>query len=151
MPKKKKTKVVTKKVKITKPVIATHQRLPLERHGIIHKFTIGGDLGLKGYITANCYDDGRLAEVFLTVHKTGGLARGMTNALAIMISTALQHGVPLAKVVDQLENVTFEPRGLTGNPDIPFAKSLADYLGRWLRLKFLESKKEEQGNVHPTL
>lgn len=119
-----------------------HERLPPERKSIIHKFTIGGAGGLKGYITASCYDDGSLAEVFITCDRTGGLERGMTTALAITISTALQHGVPLVKIVDKLEGMTFDPQGLTGNPAIPIAKSLADYLGRWLRLKFLESKKE---------
>ena len=112
-----------------------HTPLPPERRGITSKFTINGHL--KGYITANCYPDGRLAEVFLTVHRVGGLERGMCSALAIMISTALQHGVPLAKITDKLRGMVFEPQGLTGNPAIPLVKSLADYVGRWLESKFL--------------
>lgn len=121
--------------------MTTHEKLPPERRGITHKFTINGHL--KGCVTANCYPDGRLAEVFLTVHRVGGLERGMCSALAIMISTALQHGVPLQKVVDKLKGMTFEPQGLTGNKTIPLCKSLADYLGRWLEGKFLEPKKKE--------
>ncbi len=122
--------------------MTTHEKLPPERTGITHKFTINGHL--KGYVTANCYQDGRLAEVFLTVHRVGGLERGMCSALAIMVSTALQHGVPLKKIVDKLKGMQFEPQGLTGNPDIPMVRSLADYLGRWLELKFLDSKNDIQ-------
>lgn len=121
--------------------MTTHEKLPDERRGIAHKFTIDGHL--EGYITASCYPDGRLAEIFLTVHRVGGLERGMCSALAIMISVALQHGVPLKKIVDKLKGTQFEPRGLTGNPAIPMVKSLCDYLGRWLELKFLDSKKPE--------
>ena len=117
--------------------MSTHEKLPPERPGITHRFQVAG---LKGYLTVNCYPDGPLAgrpaEVFLIVHRVGGLERGMSNALAVMISVALQHGVPLAKIADKLKGMTFEPRGPTGNPDIPMAKSLADYLGRWLERRF---------------
>jgi ribonucleoside-diphosphate reductase alpha chain len=116
-------------------MITTHEKLPLERSGVTHRFKVAD---LKGYLTVNCYPDGRPAEVFLTVHQVGGLERGMSHALAVMISTALQHGVPLSKIVEKLKGMTFEPQGVTGNKDIPLVKSLADYLGRWLERRFPE-------------
>jgi ribonucleoside-diphosphate reductase alpha chain len=125
------------------PRAAIHTRLARDRAGITHRFTIGapGPDGLKGYITANCYPDGRPAEVFLTLHKTGTLERGMSNALAVVVSMALQHGIPLATITSHLKGMTFEPQGPTSNPAIPWVKSLADYLGRWLELKFLPPSK----------
>lgn len=134
----KKKRIRKPRPKPFKPVVAVHQKLPEERTGVTHKFSINGSL--KGYITANCYPDGRLAEVFITCHRTGGLERGMTTALAIAISTGLQHGIPLKKFTSKLIGMTFEPQGLTSNKDIPMCKSLADYLGRWLALKFLPSE-----------
>jgi hypothetical protein len=128
-------------------LMATHAKLPDERTGIVHHFTIGGrgPTGLSGYITAGLYPDGALGEVFLTVNRTGGHERGMANTLAVMISMALQHGVPLDKIVSKLKGMTFEPQGPTENPAIPWCKSLADYLGRWLEQKFLQSQKETGG------
>ena len=73
--------------------MTTHEKLPRDRSGVTHRFTINGHL--KGYITANCYPDGRLAEVFLVMDRVGTLERGMSNALAVMVSMALQHGIPL--------------------------------------------------------
>lgn len=126
--------------------MTNHERLPRDRAGVTHKFTINGHL--KGYITANTYADGRLAEIFLIMDRVGTMERGMAKALAVMVSTSLQHGVPLTKIVDKLKGMSFEPQGLTGNPAIPMVKSLADYLGRWLELKFLEPKDSEvQGQV----
>jgi len=113
--------------------VTVHNKLPDERPGITHKFTVGG---LEGYATVNCYPNGTPAELFLTVHRVGGLERGMASALAITISVALQHGVPLSKIVDKLKGMTFEPQGHTSNKAIPWAKSLADYLGRWLEMRF---------------
>ena len=127
---------------------AKHVKMPDDRASVVHHFTIGGPTGLSGYITAGLYPDGTLGEIFLTVQRVGGLDRGMANALAIQISMALQHGVPLAKIVDKLKGQTFEPRGLTDNKAIPMCRSLADYLGRWLEMKFLQPQKEkETGNV----
>lgn len=110
-----------------------HNALNPERGGITHKFTVGH---LKGYVTVNLYPDGRPAEMFLTVDRVGGLERGMCHALAVMVSTALQHGVPLSKIVEKLKGMTFDPQGVTGNHQIPLVKSVADYLGRWLELRF---------------
>ncbi len=110
-----------------------HNKLPDERPSIIHKFTVAG---LEGYATVSCYDDGTPAELFLTVHQVGGLERGMASALAIMISVALQHGVPMTKITEKLRGMSFEPQGPTSNKAIPWAKSLADYLGKWLESRF---------------
>ena len=117
-------------------MMSVHEKLDphTPRQGVTHRFTVGG---LKGYITANCYPDGRLAEVFLIVKQVGTLERGMAHAVAILISIALQHGVPLSKIVDKLKGLTFEPQGVTSNPAIPMARSILDYVGRWLESKFL--------------
>lgn len=122
-----------------------HVKMPDDRTAVVHHFVIGGrgPEGLNGYITAGLYADGTLGEVFLTIHKTGGLARGMSNALAIQVSMSLQHGVPLTKIVDKLKDQRFDPQGPTENHAIPWCKSLADYLGQWLALRFsLQLQKE---------
>ncbi len=117
-------------------------KMPEERKGITHKFTVAG---MEGYITANTLPTGELGEIFLTVNQVGTIERGLINSLAIMISVALQHGVPLAKIVDKLKGMAFEPAGVTHNKAIPMVRSLADYLGRWLEEKYL--KPEEGGNA----
>jgi ribonucleoside-diphosphate reductase alpha chain len=129
--------------------MATHVKMPLERAGVVHHFTIGGrgPAGLSGYITVGLYPDGTLGEVFLTVHRVGGHERGMANTLAVMVSMSLQHGVPLKKIVDKLKGMRFEPQGKTENRAIPWCKSLADYLGQWLELKFAEQIEKETKNV----
>jgi ribonucleoside-diphosphate reductase alpha chain len=123
--------------------------MPDDRAAVVHHFTIGGrgPDGLSGYITTGIYPDGALGEVFLTVHRTGGYERGMANTLAIMVSMALQHGVPLAKIVDKLKGQRFEPQGATNNPAIPWCKSLADYLGTWLSIRFAAQIQKETENV----
>jgi hypothetical protein len=129
--------------------MSTHVKMPLERAGLVHHFTIGGrgPEGLSGYFTAGLYPDGRLGEVFLTVHRVGGYERGMANTLAVTVSMALQHGVPLNKIVSKLKGMRFEPQGPTEYPAIPWCKSLADYLGQWLELKFAKQIRKELENV----
>ena len=131
------------------PTPALHAHLPRDRSSLTHRFTIGGPAGLKGYITTSCYPDGRLAEVFLTMDRVGTLERGMAHALAVTISLSLQHGVPLVTITRKLRGMTFEPQGPTSNPAIPWVKSLADYLGRYLELKFLPAPTETKTEGEP--
>jgi ribonucleoside-diphosphate reductase alpha chain len=111
------------------------RRMPRERHSITHKFSIGGH---EGYITAGMYDDGSVGEIFLTdIGKEGSTLRGMMNAFATAISISLQYGVPLETLVRKFCYMRFEPEGMTQNTEIPFAKSMPDYIMRWLASRFL--------------
>ena len=111
-------------------------RMPKERQSITHKFSIGGH---EGYITAGMYEDGTVGEIFLTdIGKEGSTLRGMMNAFATSISIALQYGVPLETLVRKFSYMRFDPEGATGNPEIPFAKSMPDYIMRWLASRFLD-------------
>lgn len=110
------------------------RKLPDERVSITHKFSIGGH---EGYITVGLYDDGAPGELFITIAKEGSTISGLMDALAVTVSLALQHGVPLKFLVDKFAHVRFEPSGWTGNPKIPYAKSIVDYIFRWLGAKFL--------------
>ncbi|HEY1274013.1 MAG TPA: LAGLIDADG family homing endonuclease, partial [Thermoleophilaceae bacterium] len=110
------------------------RRMPKERQSLTHKFAIAGH---EGYITAGMYEDGSLGEVFLTdVGKEGSTIKGLMNAFATSISIGLQYGVPLETLVRKFAYMRFEPEGYTGNPEIPFAKSLPDYIMRWLASRF---------------
>ncbi len=110
--------------------------MPRERESITHKFSIAGH---EGYITAGKYDDGNVGEIFLTdIGKEGSTMRGLMNAFATAISLGLQYGVPLEVFVRKFSYMRFEPEGITGNPEIPFAKSLPDYIMRWLASRFIE-------------
>jgi ribonucleoside-diphosphate reductase alpha chain len=112
------------------------RRMPRERHSITHKFSIGQQ---EGYITAGMYDDDALGEIFLTdIGKEGSTLRGMMNAFATAISIGLQYGVPLEVFVKKFSYMRFEPEGITKNPEIPFAKSMPDYIMRWLASRFIE-------------
>jgi ribonucleoside-diphosphate reductase alpha chain len=112
------------------------RRMPKERQSITHKFSIGGH---EGYITAGMYEDGTVGEIFLTdIGKEGSTLRGMMNAFATSISIALQYGVPLETLVRKFSYMRFDPEGATGNPEIPFAKSMPDYIMRWLASRFLD-------------
>ena len=102
------------------------RRMPRERESITHKFSIGGH---EGYITAGKYEDGSVGEIFLTdIGKEGSTLRGMMNSFATAISIALQYGVPLETLVQKFCYMRFEPEGITQNPEIPFAKSMPDYI-----------------------
>ncbi|HEY8303008.1 MAG TPA: vitamin B12-dependent ribonucleotide reductase [Solirubrobacteraceae bacterium] len=118
------------------------KRMPRERQSITHKFSIGGH---EGYITAGMYEDGSVGEIFLTdIGKEGSTLRGMMNSFATAISIALQYGVPLETLVQKFSYMRFEPEGITGNPEIPFAKSMPDYIMRWLASRFLDTDAQEE-------
>jgi ribonucleoside-diphosphate reductase alpha chain len=118
------------------------KRMPRERQSITHKFSIGGH---EGYITAGMYEDGSVGEIFLTdVGKEGSTLRGMMNSFATAISLALQYGVPLETLVEKFSYMRFEPEGITQNPEIPFAKSMPDYIMRWLASRFLDADTQEE-------
>jgi ribonucleoside-diphosphate reductase alpha chain len=117
-------------------------RLPRERESLTHKFSIAGH---EGYITAGKYEDGSLGEIFLTdIGKDGSTLRGMMNAFATAISIGLQYGVPLETFVRKFSYMRFDPEGMTTNPEIPFAKSLPDYIMRWLASRFLDPSVHEE-------
>jgi ribonucleoside-diphosphate reductase alpha chain len=126
------------------------KRMPRERQSITHKFSIAGH---EGYITAGMYDDGSVGEIFLTdIGKEGSTLRGMMNSFATAISIALQYGVPLETLVQKFSYMRFEPEGITGNPEIPFAKSMPDYIMRWLASRFLDvDAQEELGILTPAV
>jgi ribonucleoside-diphosphate reductase alpha chain len=110
------------------------RKLPDERQSLTHKFSIGGH---KGYATVGLYDDGSPGEIFVTMAKQGSTISGLMDSFACMTSFALQYGVPLKFLVSKFSHARFEPSGWTGNPDVPYAKSLTDYLFRWLAARFL--------------
>lgn len=107
---------------------------PLERHSITHKFTVGGH---TGYITVGLYENGNPCEIFITMNKEGSTLSGIMDVWATSLSFGLQYGVPLEEYVRKLVFMRFEPSGLTGNPEIPIAQSIVDYIGRWLAMRFL--------------
>jgi ribonucleoside-diphosphate reductase alpha chain len=118
------------------------KRMPRERQSITHKFSIGGH---EGYITAGMYEDGSVGEIFLTdIGKEGSTLRGMMNSFATAISISLQYGVPLETLVQKFSYMRFEPEGITSNPEIPFAKSMPDYIMRWLASRFLDTDAQEE-------
>jgi ribonucleoside-diphosphate reductase alpha chain len=118
------------------PAAPVRKRMPRERESITHKFWIAGH---EGYITAGKYEDGSVGEIFLTdIGKEGSTMRGLLNAFATAISIGLQYGVPLDIFVRKFSYMRFEPEGMTQNPEIPFAKSMPDYIMRWLASRFIE-------------
>ncbi|CUS89124.1 ribonucleoside-diphosphate reductase class II [Candidatus Kryptonium thompsonii] len=126
-----------------KPV---RRRLPDERNSITHKFSVAGH---EGYITVGMYPDGTPGEIFITMSKEGSTLSGLMDAFATAISLALQYGVPLKVLVDKFSHMRFEPSGFTNNPEIPIAKSIIDYIFRWLGKKFLKPE-EQPSNVDHT-
>src|SRR5580765_843731 len=125
------------------------RKLPDERRSITHKFSIGGH---EGYITVGMYDDGTPGEIFIAMSKEGSTISGLMDSFATSVSFNLQYGVPLKFLVDKFSHVRFEPSGFTGNQQIPYAKSIMDYIFRWLGAKFLgpEYAVSEAGET-PTL
>jgi ribonucleoside-diphosphate reductase alpha chain len=116
------------------------RKMPRERESITHKFSIAGH---EGYITAGKYEDGSVGEIFLTdIGKEGSTLRGMMNAFATAISIGLQYGVPLETFVKKFSYMRFDPEGITSNPEIPFAKSMPDYIMRWLGSRFIDDLDE---------
>ena len=133
---------VTEKI-VYRPV---RRKLPDERQSVTHKFSIGGH---EGYITVGLYEDGTPGEVFISMAKEGSTISGLMDSFATSISYALQYGVPLKFFVDKFSHVRFEPSGWTGNPQVPYAKSIMDYIFRWMGTKFLgpEYALTEAGNA----
>lgn len=116
------------------PVVEARHRLPDERRALTHKFSIGGH---EGYLTVGMYEDGQPGELFITMAKEGSTVSGLMDSFATAISLSLQYGVPLKVLVDKFSHTRFEPSGFTNNPELPIAKSITDYIFRWLTLKFL--------------
>ena len=126
---------------------AHRRRLPDERKSITHKFDIAGH---EGYITVGIYEDGQPGEIFVTMSKEGSTISGLMDSFATAISMALQYGVPFKVLVDKFSHTRFEPSGFTKNPNIPMAKSIMDYIFRWLATKFLDGQvQREVGIIRP--
>jgi len=127
---------------VTSPV---RRKLPDERHAITHKFDIAGH---EGYITVGLFENGQPGEIFLVMAKEGSTISGFADAFAQAISYALQYGVPLQALVDKFSHVRFEPSGMTRNPEIRFAKSIVDYIFRWMASKFLSPEAQFHAGVN---
>jgi ribonucleoside-diphosphate reductase alpha chain len=123
----------------------TRRKLPDERQAITHKFDIAGH---EGYITVGLFEDGQPGEIFLVMAKEGSTISGFADAFAQAISYALQYGVPLQALVDKFSHVRFEPSGMTRNPEIRFAKSIVDYIFRWMASKFLSNDAQYAAGVN---
>ncbi|HZR55779.1 MAG TPA: vitamin B12-dependent ribonucleotide reductase, partial [Terriglobales bacterium] len=126
--------VVVEEQNLNGPPRAVRHRLPEERRSITHKFKIGDH---EGYITVGLYPDDSPGEIFVKMAKEGSTVSGLMDSFALAISMALQHGVPLKLLCEKFAHTRFEPTGWTGNPEIGFAKSIMDYIFRWLQLRFL--------------
>ncbi len=120
------------------------KRLPDERESITHKFSVGGH---EGYITVGMYEDGNPGEIFVVMAKEGSVVSGLMDSFATAISLALQYGVPLEVLISKFSHTRFEPSGWTSNKKIPIAKSIMDYIFRWLALKFAPDKDEDSINI----
>jgi len=121
------------------PPRAIRHRLPDERLSITHKFNVGGH---EGYLTVGLYKDGMPGEIFITMAKEGSTVSGLMDSFACAVSIGLQHGVPLKLLCEKFAHTRFEPSGWSGNPDIGFAKSIMDYIFRWLQLRFLTGQQQ---------
>ncbi len=120
------------------------RRLPDERRAVTHHFSVGGQ---EGYVTVGLYADDQPGELFIKMAKEGSTVSGLMDAFATAVSLALQYGVPLQVLCDKFSHMRFEPSGWSGNARIGYAKSVMDYLFRWLRMRFLEV---ESGNLFAT-
>ncbi len=125
---------VAKIKKVSEDLKLRRRRLPDERRAITHKFAVGNH---EGYITVGLYDDGTPGELFMTMSKEGSVISGLMDSFATSVSIGLQYGVPLEVLVNKFVHMRFEPSGYTNNPQIRIAKSIIDYMFRWLALKFL--------------
>jgi ribonucleoside-diphosphate reductase alpha chain len=123
---------------------AVRRKLSDERRAITHKFSINDH---EGYLTVGLYDDGQPGEIFLVMAKEGSTISGLMDSFATSISIALQYGVPLQTLVDKFSHTRFEPSGFTKNPEIPIAKSITDYIFRWLASKFLSREDKAAAGV----
>jgi ribonucleoside-diphosphate reductase alpha chain len=116
------------------PPRASRHRLPVERASVTHKFAIAGH---EGYITVGLYPNNQPGEIFIRMAKEGSTVSGLMDSFATAISISLQHGVPLRVLCEKFAHTRFEPSGWTGNPEIGFAKSIMDYIFRWIQMRFL--------------
>jgi ribonucleoside-diphosphate reductase alpha chain len=136
----------------SKTTQVVRRRLPDERCSLTHHFSIGGQ---EGYVTVGLYADGLPGELFIRMAKEGSTVSGLMDSFATAVSLALQYGVPLKILCDKFSNTRFEPSGWSGNPKIGYAKSLMDYLFRWLELRFLKGEQgilfEQQSLGNPQL
>ncbi len=121
------------------PPVANRHRLPDERLSITHKFNVGGH---EGYLTVGLYKDGMPGEIFITMAKEGSTVSGLMDSFACAVSIGLQHGVPLKLLCEKFAHTRFEPSGWSRNPDIGYAKSIMDYIFRWLQLRFLTGQQQ---------
>jgi ribonucleoside-diphosphate reductase alpha chain len=121
------------------PPRAVRHKLQEERASITHKFNVGGH---EGYITVGLYPDGEPGELFITMAKEGSTVSGLMDSFALAVSIALQHGVPLKLFCEKFAHTRFEPSGWTNNPEIGFAKSIMDYIFRWLQVRFLTGQQQ---------
>ena len=122
------------------------RRLPDTRRAITHKFDVAGH---EGYITVGLYEDGQPGEVFITMAKEGSTIGGLMDTIATLVSVALQYGVPVESLVRKFEHVRFEPSGMTRNREIPIAKSLVDYIFRWLAMEFIHGYRATNAPKRP--
>jgi ribonucleoside-diphosphate reductase alpha chain len=126
------------------------RHLPATRHSLTHKFAVGGH---EGYITVGLFEDGKPGELFITMAKEGSTIGGLMDTIGTLTSLSLQYGVPVEAMVNKFAHMRFEPSGWTGNPDIPNAKSVPDYIFRWLGMEFIPGYREanapkRNGNGH---
>jgi ribonucleoside-diphosphate reductase alpha chain len=142
------------------PPAANRHRLPDERPAITHHFAVAGH---EGYLTVGLYPNGQPGEIFIRMAKEGSTIAGLMECFGAVVSVSLQHGVPLRVLCDKLSHTRFEPSGWTGNAELGYAKSIMDYLFRWLELRFLSETQltlfsasgqygrvpDESGNVVP--
>jgi ribonucleoside-diphosphate reductase alpha chain len=124
----------TEQTDLSGPPPANRHRLPDERAAITHHFSIAGH---EGYLTVGLYPNGKPGEIFIRMAKAGSTIAGLMESFGTVVSVALQHGVPLQVLVGKLSHTRFEPSGWTGNEQLGYAKSIMDYLFRWLELRFL--------------
>ena len=144
------TRNVTEVREVIKEVVKIVERpqrrkLPDERNSITHKFDVAGH---EGYITVGLFEDGTPGEIFLVMAKEGSTISGFADAFAQAVSYCLQYGVPLQTLVDKFSHSRFEPSGMTKNPEVRFAKSIVDYIFRWMATKFLSPEAQFRAGVN---
>ncbi len=134
------------KAEAKKKATPRRERLPDTRRSVTHKFSVAGH---EGYITVGLYDDGRPGEVFVTMAKEGSTIGGLMDCFGTAVSMSLQYGVPMEVYVNKFSHTRFEPMGHTKNPDIRIAKSIVDYIFRWLGMTFLPGYREASLGLPP--
>src|SRR5262249_18001763 len=131
--------VVPEEVDLNSPPRSVRHKLQEERASITHKFKVGDH---EGYVTVGLYPNGDPGELFMKMAKEGSTVSGLMDSFALAVSLALQYGVPLKTFCEKFAHTRFEPSGWSGNPDIGYAKSIMDYIFRWLQLRFLTGQQQ---------